>query len=322
MRFPRSALAVAAVLLLVSSPRDASAQTYPSQLVRIVVAVSAGSQSDIIGRALADELGRRWQREVIVENRPGLAGTASVAKATPDGHTLLLASNGHAMIQSLSRNLNFDPVADFAAITKVAALPGIFVVPPDTGPKSLGELIAAAKAEPGKLNYASAGLGSASSIGVELLKAAAGIDLVHVPHKGVPEAHISVMRGDTALFMTFFSAAGDLIASGKLRAIAVAGNGRTAVLPDLPTVQEAGLPEYSYEAWFGFLAPAGTPRPIIDKINADVTDAVKLDSIGGRFGRLGVEIATSTPEAFEGLLKSDTARFVKLFGRAADTGAK
>ena len=302
------------------APSSARAQSadpnWPTQLVRIVVAVSAGSQSDIIGRAMADELSRRWKREVIIENRPGLAGTASVAKSAADGHTLLLASNGHAMIQSLNRNLTFEPIADFAAVTKVAALPGIFVVPPESGPKSLGELIALAKANPGTLNYASAGLGSASSIGTELLKAAAGIDLVHVPHKGVPEAHISVMRADTALFMTFFSAGGDLIATGKLRAIAVAGNRRTAVLPELPTVREAGLPEYDYEAWFGLLAPAGTARAVIDKINADVTEVARLETIGGRFARLGVDIATSTPEEFERLVKSDSARFVRLFGKA------
>ena len=307
---------LAASLASPSAYAQSPEPAWPSQLVRIVVAVSAGSQSDIIGRAMADELSRRWKREVIIENRPGLAGTASVAKSTPDGHTLLLASNGHAMIQRLNRNLNFDPIADFDAVTKVAALPGIFVVPPDNGPATLKELIALAKANPGKLNYASAGLGSASSIGTELLKSTAGIDLVHVPHKGVPEAHVSVMRGDTALFMTFFSAAGDLIATGKLRAIAVAGNRRTSVLPDLPTVQEAGLPEYSYEAWFGLLVPAGTPRAIIEKVNADVTGIARLDSIGGRFGKLGVDIATSTPEAFATLIKTDTARFVKLFGKA------
>lgn len=314
-------LALAFVTGLIAASGSVHAQTtepaWPSQLVRIVVAVSAGSQSDIIGRAMAEELARRWKRDVIIENRPGLAGTAAVAKAAPDGHTLLLASNGHAMIQSLNRNLNFDPIADFAAITKVAALPGIFVTPPEGGAKSLADLIEQAKANPGRLNYASAGLGSASSIGTELLKSVAAIDLVHVPHKGVPEAHISVMRGDTALFMTFFSAAGDLIATGKLRAIAVAGNKRTPVLPDLPTVQES-LPGYSYEAWFGLLAPVGTPPSVIAKVNTDVGGVARLDTIGGRFGKLGVDIATSTPAEFERLLKSDSARFVRIFGRAED----
>jgi tripartite-type tricarboxylate transporter receptor subunit TctC len=289
--------------------------------VRIVVAVSAGSQSDILARAMSEEFAKRWGREVIVENRPGLAGTASVAKSAPDGHTLLLASNGHAMIRSLNRNLNFDPIEDFVAVTKVAALSGVFVVSPENGPKSLSELIATAKANPGKLNYASAGLGSASSIGVELLKSVAGIDLVHVPHKGIPDAHVSVMRGDTALFMTFYSAAASLIASGKLRAIAVVGQKRLSALPDLPTVQEAGVPTFSYEAWFGFLAPKGTPRSIVETVNATTAEVIKLDTIGGRFGKLGVDLATTTPEAFDTLLRSDSARFVKIFGRAEDKPA-
>lgn len=290
---------------------------WPTQVVRIVVAVSAGSQSDILARAMSEEFARRWKREVIVENRPGLAGTASVAKAAPDGHTLLLASNGHAMIQSLNRNLNFDPIEDFVAITRVASLSGLFVVSPESGPKSLLELIAAAKANPGKLNYASAGLGSASSIGVELLKSIAGIDLVHVPYKGIPDAHVSVMRGDTAVFMTFYSAAANLIASGKLRAIAVVGQKRLAALPDMPTVQE-GLPAYSYEAWFGFLAPKGTSKSVVETVNATTSEVIKLSSIGGRFSTLGIDLATSSPEAFGTLLRSDSARFVKIFGRADD----
>lgn len=320
-RTHRILIAFAGTLLATPAAHAQQTPAWPTQVVRIVVAVSAGSQSDILGRAMSDELAKRWGRDVIVENRPGLAGTASVAKATPDGHTLLLASNGHAMIQSLNRNLNFDPIKDFAAITRAAILPGILIVPPENGPKSLKELIAMAKANPGKFNYASAGLGSASSIGAELLKTTAGINLVHVPHKGIPDAHVSIMRGDTMLFMTFYSAAADLIASGKLRAIAVAGARRLEALPDLPTVQEAGVPDYSYQPWFGFLAPAGTPRPVIDKINRDVTEVAKLPNIGGRFAKLGVDVSTSTPEAFAALLQSDTDRFVKIFGKAEDRAA-
>jgi tripartite-type tricarboxylate transporter receptor subunit TctC len=283
--------------------------------------VAAGSQSDILGRAMAGELAKIWGKDVIIENRPGLAGTASIAKATPDGHTLLLASNGHALIQALNRNLNFDPIKDFAAITKIAALPGIMVVPPDIGPKTLQQLILNAKANPGRYNYASAGLGSASSTAIELLKMEAGINLVHVPYKGLPDAQISVMRGDAILFMTFYSAAADLIAAGKMRALAIAGPRRMQLLADVPTIKEAGVPSYDYEAWFGFLAPAGTPRPVIEKINTDIATVAKLDQIGGHFAKLGVDVATSTPEAFEALLKSDTERFVKLFGKTADAGA-
>jgi tripartite-type tricarboxylate transporter receptor subunit TctC len=294
----------------------ASAQTYPSQLVRIVVPFTPGSQTDILGRAYADKLQEIWKRDVIVENKPGLAGTASTAKAAPDGYTLLLVSNGHAMIESLNANLTFDPVKDFTGVAKIAVIPGILVVNPQTGPKSLKELIDLAKAKPGTLNYASAGLGSASSIGIELLKARVGIDLVHVPYRGLPEAHTSVMRGDAIAFMTFFSAGGDLIEGGRLRPIGVTTAQRLAVLPDVPTLQEAGIASYSYDPWFGLLAPAGTPKPVIDTINKAIVIASKMPDHVERFTRLGVDLAVSTPEEFEALVKSDTERFTKLFGKA------
>ena len=292
------------------------APAWPSQTIRIVTAVAAGSQSDILGRAMSEHLAKLWGKDVIIENRPGIAGTASIAKATPDGHTILLASNGHAMIQSLNRNLNFDPVKDFAGITKIAGLPGIMVVPPEGGPKTLRQLILNAKANPGRYNYASAGLGSASSIAVELLKVDAGINLVHIPYKGLPDAQIAVIRGDATLFMTFYSAGADLIASGKMHAVAIAGPKRMAALPDVPTVAEAGVPNYQYDAWFGFLAPAGTPRDVIGRLNSAIADVARMPAINDRFAKLGVDIATTTPEAMETLLRTDTERFVKIFGKA------
>jgi tripartite-type tricarboxylate transporter receptor subunit TctC len=296
--------------------RPAAAQAYPSQLVRIVVPFTAGSQTDILGRAYADKLSEIWKRDVIVENKPGLAGTATSAKAAADGHTILLVSNGHAMIESLNANLTFDPVKDFVGIGKIAVIPGILVVNPDTGPKSVKELLELAKARPGTLNYASAGLGSASSIGVELLKAQTGANIVHVPYRGLPEAHTSVIRGDSALFMTFFSAGGDLIEAHKLRPIGVTTANRLAVLPDVPTLQEAGVAGYTYDPWFGLLAPAGTPKPVIDEINRAVTLASKMPDHVERFTKLGVDLKVSTPEEFSALVKSDTERFTKLFGKA------
>jgi tripartite-type tricarboxylate transporter receptor subunit TctC len=297
-------------------PTAASAQTYPSQLVRIVVPFTPGSQTDILGRAYADKLQEIWKRDVIVENKPGLAGTASTAKAAPDGYTLLLISNGHAMIESLNSNLTFDPVKDFAGVAKLAVIPGILVVNPESGPKSLKELIDLAKAKPGALNYASAGLGSASSIGVELLKAQAGISLVHVPYRGLPEAHTSIIRGDAIVFMTFFSAGGDLIEAGRLRPIGVTTAKRLAVLPDVPTLQEAGVAGYSYDPWFGLLAPTGTPKSLIETINKAIVAASKLPDHVERFTKLGVDLAVSTPDEFDALVKSDTERFTKLFGKA------
>ncbi len=310
------AAAAIQVLAVVIGLTAASAQTYPSQLVRIVVPFTPGSQTDILGRAYADKLQEIWKRDVIVENKPGLAGTASTAKAAPDGYTLLLISNGHAMIESLNANLTFDPVKDFSGVAKLAVIPGIVVVNPETGPKSLKELIDLAKAKPGGLNYASAGLGSASSIGIELLKARVGIDLVHVPYRGLPEAHTSVIRGDAIVFMTFFSAGGDLIEAGRLRPIGVTTAQRLAVLPGVPTLQEAGIAGYSYDPWFGLLTPAGTPKSVIDTINRAIVTASKLPDHVERFTKLGVDLAVSTPEQFDALVKSDTERFTKLFGKA------
>ena len=306
----------AAAALHVLAAGIASAQTYPSQLVRIVVPFTPGSQTDILGRAYADKLQEMWKRDVIVENKPGLAGTASTAKAAHDGYTLLLVSNGHAMIESLNANLTFDPIKDFTGVAKIAVIPGILVVNPQTGPKSLKELIDVAKAKPGVLNYASAGLGSASSIGIELLKARVGINLVHVPYRGLPEAHTSVMRGDALVFMTFFSAGGDLIQGSRLRPIGITTAQRLAALPDVPTLQEAGITDYSYDPWFGLLAPAGTPKPIIDTINRAIVTASKLPDHVERFTKLGVDLAVSTPEEFDTLVKADTERFAKLFGKA------
>jgi len=219
------------------------------------------------------------------------------------------------MIESLNSNLTFDPVKDFAGVAKLAVIPGILVVNPESGPKTLKELIDLAKAKPGALNYASAGLGSASSIGLELLKAQAGINLVHVPYRGLPEAHTSIIRGDAIVFMTFFSAGGDLIEAGRLRPIGVTTAKRLAVLPDVPTLQEAGVAGYSYDPWFGLLAPAGTPKPIIEAINKAIVAASKLPDHVERFTKLGVDLSVSTPDEFYALVNSDTERFTKLFGK-------
>jgi tripartite-type tricarboxylate transporter receptor subunit TctC len=316
----RSCLVALVPLALAAIPfigaTSAQAQAWPSQLVRIVVPFTPGSQTDILGRAYADKLAGLWKRDVIVENKPGLAGTASTAKAAPDGYTLLLVSNGHAMIESLNSNLTFDPVKDFTGVTKIAVIPGILVVNPETGPKNFQEMMALARAKPGALNYASAGLGSASSIGIELLKASTGVNLIHVPYRGLPEAHTSVIRGDALVFMTFYGAGGDLIQSGRLRPVAVTTAKRIVQLPNVPTLQEEGIAGFAYDAWFGLLAPTGTPRPVIDTINKAITEASKMPDQIERFTTLGIDLTTSTPEEFSALVKSDTERFSKLFAKA------
>lgn len=300
------------IAILCAVTAAAAQGQYPSQMVRIVVPFGAGSQTDLLARVFADKLATLWKEQVIVENRPGLAGPASVAKATPDGHTIMLTGNGHTIISALNKNINFDPVKDFAAVTKVAVIPGILVVPAN-GAKTLKEFIDRAKAEPGKLNYASAGLGSVSSTGIELLKSLAGLNVVHVPFTGLAGSHTATIRGDTQITLTFYSAAGDLVESGQLKPLAVTPRKRLANLPNVPTVAEAGVPDYEYDPWFGILAPAGTPQPIVEKIAKDFGLVSKSPDVTERFAKLGALIETTTPAEFDALIKKDGARFSKLF---------
>jgi len=304
------ALAAAATIGL-SAP--AQAQSYPNQTVRIVVPFSAGSATDILARLVADELTRKWSQTVVVENRPGIPGTTTVAKSPADGYTLMLTSNGHTISGVINKSLQFDPVKDFAGITPVATVPVVLIVPPDSPAKSVKEFIDLAKASPGKLNYASPGLASATFIAAAMFKEAAKIDMQHVPYKGAPEAVTSVMRGDTQMYFTPINVGSELVQAGKVRALAVATEKRNATMPNTPTIGEAALPGFKYDSWFGLLAPAGTPREIIAKINADVLDILKMDDIKQKLAAQGVEPMPMSPEAFDKTIATDTARLMEIF---------
>ena len=293
--------------------QGSDAASYPNRMVTLVVPFSAGSMTDILARSVADKLQERWKQNVVVENRPGIAGTAGVAKSAPDGYTVMLTSNGHTVIKAVNPNVAFDPVKDFVAVTPVASTPSILVVPPDAPTKTLKDLIDAAKAKPGALNYSSAGLGSSTGIAAELFKQVTKTNLVVVPHRGLPESQTAVIRGDVAMAFTFFNVGGDLIQGGKLRAVAVTGNKRMSQLPDVPTFAEAGLPEFTYDAWFGIMVPAGTPKPIIDKISKDVAAGLQAPDMKARFDPQGAELASSTPEKFGEVLRSDAERYGALF---------
>lgn len=304
-----------ALLLMAAGTAQAQdpAQVYPDRSVRLVVPFSAGSMTDILARSLADKLGEKWKQQVIVENRPGIAGTASVAKSTADGYTLLLTSNGHAVIGSLNKNIAFDPLKDFVTVSQVASMPVILVAPPDTPIQTVKELIDAARAKPGALNYGSAGLGSSTSIAAEIFKQVTGTDMVHVAYRGLPESQTSILRGDSAMAFTFYNVGGDLVQSGKMRGLAVSGAERLKGLPDVPTFKEAGLPDYIYDPWFGVMAPAGTPATIVTKVSRDIAQALAEPDIKQRFQAQGVDLKSSAPEQFEAALKSDTDRYGKLF---------
>jgi tripartite-type tricarboxylate transporter receptor subunit TctC len=284
--------------------------------VRIIVPYAAGGANDVIGRIVADELTRRLGQTVLVENRPGAStaiGAELVAKAPADGYTLMLTSNGHTVTKAVNPGVAFDPVKDFVAITQVASTPSILIVPPEGSTKTLKDLIEAAKSKPGTLNYSSAGLGSATGIAAELFKQVTKTELVSVPHRGLPESQTSVIRGDVAMAFTFFNVGGDLIQGGKLRAVAVTGDKRMSQLPDVPTFAEAGLPEFSYDAWFGIMGPAGTPKPIVDKVSKDVAAALQAADMKARFDPQGANLVSSTPEKFGEVLRTDTERYAPLF---------
>jgi len=300
----------AALLTQPAAAQDAS--NYPNQTVKIIVPFSAGSLTDLLARTLSDKLGPMWKQSVIVENHPGIAGTALAAKAPADGYTLMLTSNGHAVIKSVNPNVPFDPVGDFTGVSKLASMPMIMIAPPQEGHGTLAELIKLAQSKPGELSYASAGLASTAYIAGELFKKTKNLNVLHIPYKGTPDAQTSIMRGDTHFFFSPASVSDDLIKTGKVRALAVTGTSRVQSLPDVPTFKEAGVPEFEYDAWFGLLAPANTPKPILEKISADIAKVMALPEVRDRLAKQGTMVTSSTPAQFDALVRSDTERFTAL----------
>jgi tripartite-type tricarboxylate transporter receptor subunit TctC len=306
----------------VAAAGGAHAQSYPNQVVRVVVPFSAGSATDTLARAIAEKLSERWGQQVVVENRPGLAGTTAAAKSPADGHTLLLTSNGHTVAGAINKNLQFDPVKDFAGITQVATVPLVLIINPDVPAKNLKEFIDYAKTKPGQLNFASPGLGSTTFIVGALFRDAAKLDLVHVPYKGAPESVTSVIRGDSHMYFNPANVSMELMESGKVRAIAVATAKRIPTMPNVPTLDEAGLKGFSYDSWFGLMAPAGTPQAIIDKINKDTVAILQDKALQERLTKQGgITVVTNSPAEFDKIIRSDTERYTRIF-QAAGIGAK
>lgn len=314
----KSLAIVAALALSAAFTAPVFAQSnYPNQTVKIVVPFAAGSLTDMLARILSDKLAPVWHQSVIVENQPGIAGTAATAKAAPDGYTFLLVSNGHTVIKTITPNLSFDPVADFVGVTKLASMPMIMIAPPKAENNSVAAIIKRAQANPGKLSYASAGLNSTAYIAGELFKKTKNLDVVHVPYKGTPPAQTSIMRGDTDFFFSPASVSDELILTGKVNALAVTGKTRVGSLPKVPTFAEAGMPEFQYDAWFGLLAPAGTPKAIRDKVSQDIAKVLAMPDVHDRLAKQGTVVASSTPDEFDALLKSDTALYTKVLGGPA-----
>jgi len=314
-RSPSLGLALALALSF-ACPTSVPAQNYPEHTVRIVVPFSAGSITDIMARIVADEATMRWGQPVIVENRPGPAGTASVANAKPDGHTLLLTANAHTVADVVNKDIAYDPIKDFAGVTRVASVPFLLIVNADLRAKDLGELIALAKAKPGTLNISFAGTGGSSYIATQLFRQTAGMDIVPVPYRGGPEVVAAVLRGDAHMAFISVNLSKGLIDSGKVGALAVATPARLAQVPAVPTFAEAGL-KYVYDAWYGLLAPAGVPRPLLERINRDVVQTLRSPAVRGRFEQQVYLPVTDTPAEFDRILRDEAARYAQLLRDAS-----
>jgi len=293
----------------------AAAQDYPNQRVTIIVPFGAGSVTDLMARIIADDLTKRWGQPIIVENRPGLAGAVAAAKAPADGYTLMLTSNGHTVAGLVNKNLPFDPVKDFAGITRVSSAPLYLITNPDLPPRNLKDLIALAKSKPGTLNFSSPGLASTTFIAGALFRKAAGLDLVHVPFKSAPDAVTAVIRGDAHMYFAPINLSKDMAEAGKVITIASATATRLPEMPDTPTMTEAGLP-FVYDSWFGLLTQAAVPRPIVQKINKDVTDLLKSPEVAAKLKAQFVVPVTDTPEEFDKIIQSETAHLAEVFKEA------
>jgi tripartite-type tricarboxylate transporter receptor subunit TctC len=316
MTLRASSLVLAGIVAsLVGASPAASEQAYPNQVVRIVVPFSAGSITDGLARILADKLAEVWKQQVIVENRPGLPGTTGVAKSPPDGYTLMLTSNGHTIAGAINKNIQFDPVKDFAGVARVASVPLVAIVPPEFAAKTLKDFITLAKEKPGQLNFSSAGVASTSYLSAEIFKQDAKINIVHIPYKGAPEATTAVIRNDAQMYFAPIPATQELSSTGKVRAIAINSAKRVPQLPDVPTIAET-LPNYKYESWFGVLAPAGTPQPILTKVSEDIAKVLEMPDVKEKLLAQGSIPAPTTPSEFDAINKSDTERYGKILKEA------
>ena len=315
-RIWRIVLGAAALLAAgAATSAPASAQSWPTQRVTVVVPFGAGSVTDILARIFAEDMGKKWGQQVIVENRPGIAGTAAVAKSTPDGYTLMLTSNGHTVAGLVSKDAPFDPIKDFAGITRVGSAPLFLITSPNLPVTTLKDVIDLAKKEPGKLNFSSPGLASTTFIAGALFRKAAGINIVHVPFRSAPDAVTAVMRGDAQLYFAPVNLARDQSQAGKVKAIAAATAKRIPEMPDTPTFTEAGLP-YVYDSWFGLMAPRGVPKPILDKISKDWAEALKSPEMQDKLKKQFLVGVSDTPEAMDKIVQDETANLTKVFKEA------
>jgi len=288
------------------------AQPYPARPVRVIVPSQAGGGADIVARTVAQKLTENWGQQVVVDNRIGIAGAESAARATPDGYTIMLTTSALAVRESVYQKLPYNTLRDFQPVTQVVTQSNVLVTSPSFPARSVRELIALAKAKPGQLNYGSSGNATSNHLAGELFRILAGIDVVHVPYRGVPLALADLMAG--RLQYSFGSSVATLpqVNVGKLRLLAVTTARRAPALPDVPTIAEAGLPGYEFTGWMGVLVPVGVPRSIVNRLHDDIKRIAHLPDVKQRFAVDAADPVGSTPEEFAAFLRSEIARWTKV----------
>ena len=297
----------------------APAQNYPTRAIKLVVPSSPGGGTDIVGRILGQKLSEQLGQQFVVENRAGagtIIGNDAVAKSAPDGYTLLMGLSTLAINPSMYANLPYDALRDFAPISQAVSAPNILTLHPSVPAKTVKELIALAKAKPGSLTFGSAGMGTSPHLSGELFKSLARIDMVHVPFKGSGQSIISQLAGEIAANFPSVPTAMPYIKAGRLRGVAVTTAKRAQALPDVPSIAESGLPGYEATQWFGLLAPAGTPRSVIDRLYQESARALRTDELRERLTAEGLEVVAGTPEEFAAYLRAETAKWAQVIKAA------
>ena len=308
----RDALCVVTSLAIAVAAAPAFAQSWPERPIKFIMAAPAGSSLDVLGRTIADKLTARLGQPVIVEDKPAAGGTvatAEVAKAPPDGYTMMIGFNGPLSFSPLLQKLPYDVQKDLMPVITTTSQPNVLAVNASLPVNSVAELVAYAKANPGKLNYASVGNGSSSHLNMELFKQMAGIDAVHVPFNGSPPAVTATIQGETQMLFAVMQPLQAQIQAGKLRAIAVTSAKRFPLLPDYPTIAESGYPGFEALAWNGVLAPAGTPKPVIARLNAEINAILKEPDVVQKLHGLGFDLIGGTPEEFGVLIKGESDKW-------------
>ncbi|RIK94655.1 MAG: ABC transporter substrate-binding protein [Burkholderiales bacterium] len=315
-----AAIAFAGVAAFASLPSTASAQSWPERPIRYIVPYPPGGPLDLVARALAEKLDASLGQRVVVENKPGAGGNIGadlVAKAPPDGYAIVMGAVAtHAINPYLYAKMPYDANADFAPITRIASVPNVLVMNPETATKlgvnSVADLIAYAKRHPGKLNYASGSNGSAGHLAGELLESMAGIAAVHIPYKGAAPAQLSLLSGETDFLFDNLASAAPQIRAGKLKALAVTTTERSSFFPELPTMSESGLKGFDIDTWFGVFAPAGTPKPVVDRLHDEFARALASPEIVERLSKMGAKPAPMSPQAFAEFVRAEQKKYEKI----------